>query len=435
MDTSVIESVERIRGADPEDMLGRIKELPKQIQGAWQVTRAAQLPPAYGDVRNITVIGMGGSAIGGDLAAALLADELKVPMSVHRDYGLPAFIGRDSLVIASSYAGNTEETLSAFEEARKRGAKVLALTTGGTLATQARAANHPVVTFSYKARPRATLGYSLGLVLGSLTRLGLTRDLSADIDAAIADLAKLEERVHEGARTNDAKKLAIQLYGRVIFAYGAGVMGVMARRVKGQWNENAKNWSAYDVMSELNHNAVVGFPNPQIAREAITVLLLRSDRDNPRHKIRFDVTRELLDRASIQHKSLQFGGTTIVERDGGVLLVRLNYGPRDGHWALPGGLVEDDETPEEAAVRETHEETGFHVSLEGLLASWMRPGFPILVIVYRARIQRGELRVAPDEASEARFFPRKELPPLGELAWPSTAHGLDAWRAYEPPRP
>jgi len=312
MDTAVIESVERIRAADPEDMLGRIKELPKQIQDAWQVTRSAQLPPAYGDVRNITVIGMGGSAIGGDLAAALLADELKVPMSVHRDYGLPAYIGRDSLVIASSYSGNTEETLSAFEEARKRGAKVLALTTGGTLATQARAANYPVVTFSYKARPRATLGYSLGLVLGSLTRLGLIRDLSADIDAAVADLAKLEERVHEGARTNDAKKLAIELYGRVIFAYGAGVMGVMARRVKGQWNENAKNWSAYDVMSELNHNAVVGFPNPQIAREAITVLLLRSDRDNPRHKIRFDVTRELLDRASIQHKTLEFGGTNML---------------------------------------------------------------------------------------------------------------------------
>jgi glucose/mannose-6-phosphate isomerase len=312
MDTSVIESVERIRAADPDDMLGRIKELGKQIRDSWQIARAAQLPPAYADVRNITVIGMGGSAIGGDLAAALLADELKVPMSVHRDYGLPAYVGRDSLVIASSYSGNTEETLSAFEEARKRGAKVLVLTTGGTLATQARAGNYPVVTFSYKARPRATLGYSLGLVLGSLTRLGLVRDLSADIDAAVADLAKLEERVHEGARTNDAKKLAIELYGRIIFAYGAGVMGVMARRVKGQWNENAKNWSAYDVMSELNHNAVVGFPNPQVARDAITVLLLRSDRDNPRHKIRFDVTRELLDRASIQHKSLQFGGSNLL---------------------------------------------------------------------------------------------------------------------------
>ena len=132
---------------------------------------------------------------------------------------------------------------------------------------------------------------------------------------------------------------------------------------------------------------------------------------------------------------VQVGANTIVERDREVLLVRLNYGPRDGRWALPGGLVEADETPEQAAVRETEEETGFEVGLEGLLATWMRPGFPILVVIYRARIITGTLRVAPDEASEARFFPRESLPPLDELAWPSTVHGLDAWRAYEPQRP
>lgn len=132
---------------------------------------------------------------------------------------------------------------------------------------------------------------------------------------------------------------------------------------------------------------------------------------------------------------VQIGANTIVERGGEVLLVRLNYGPRDGHWALPGGLVESDETPVDAAIRETEEETGFSVELDGLLATWMRPSFPILVVIYRAHIVSGELRVAPDEASEARFFPRDRLPPLDELAWPSTAHGLDAWRAYEPPRP
>jgi len=280
-DASVIESVERIRAADPDDMLGRIKDLPKQVRDAWAIASKASLPPAYGDVRNVVVAGMGGSAIGGDLAAALLADELKVPMTVHRDYGLPAYVGRDSLVIASSYSGNTEETLSAFEDARKRGAKVLVLTTGGKIAELGRASNFPVVTFSYKAQPRAALG-------------------------------RLEERVHEGARTNDAKKLALELHGRIPFAYGAGVMGVMARRVKGQWNENAKNWSAFDVMSELNHNAVVGFPNPPIAREALVVLFLRSDRDNPRHKLRFEVTRELLDRAQIAHKTLQFRGQNVL---------------------------------------------------------------------------------------------------------------------------
>ena len=311
-DTSVIESVERIRAADPDDMLSRIKDLPKQVRDAWAIASKATIAPAYSDVRNIVVVGMGGSAIGGDLALALLADELKVPAAVHRDYGLPAYDGRDSLVIVSSYSGNTEETLSGFEEARKRGAKVLAITTGGKLVELARTSNYPVITFSYKARPRATLGYSLGLVLGALSRLGFVRDLADDIDAALADLAKLEERVHEGAKTNDAKKIAIDLFGRVPFMYGAGVMGVMARRAKGQWNENAKNWAAFDVMPELNHNAVVGFPHPPIAKEALTVLLLRSDRDNPRHKLRFEVTRELLDRARIPHKTLQFAGRNML---------------------------------------------------------------------------------------------------------------------------
>jgi glucose/mannose-6-phosphate isomerase len=312
VDTSVIETVEAIRAADKDNMLDRIKDLAKQIRDAWQIGKSANIPPAYADVRSIVLAGMGGSAIGGDFAAALLAGDLKIPMVIHRDYGLPAFVGRDTLVIASSYSGNTEESLSAFEDARKRGAKVLALTTGGKLSELAKAANYPVVTFSYKAQPRAALGYSLGLVLGTLVKMGFVRDLQADIDGALADLAKIEERVHEGARTNDAKKMALDLYGRIIFAYGAGVMGVMARRVKGQWNENAKNWSAFDVMSELNHNAVVGFPHPPIARDALTVLLLRSDRDNPRHRIRFDVTAELLDRAGVQHKTLKFAGGSML---------------------------------------------------------------------------------------------------------------------------
>ena len=132
---------------------------------------------------------------------------------------------------------------------------------------------------------------------------------------------------------------------------------------------------------------------------------------------------------------VQIGSNAIVERDGMILLVRLNYGPRDGHWSLPGGLVEADETAEEAAVRETREETGFTVGLDGLLATWMRPGFPILVVIYRAHVLSGTLTVAAAEASEARFFVRADVPPLEELAWPSTAHGIDAWRAYEPLRP
>ena len=312
MDTSVIESVEAIKKADPGDMLTKIKDLPLQIKDAWKIVSAATLPPAYGDVRNITVLGMGGSAIGGEFAGALLADELKVPLNVHRDYGVPGYIGRDSLVIVSSFSGNTEETLSGFDEAKKRGAKILAITTGGRLADEAKTLRLPLITFGYHAQPRAALGYSLTLVMGALTKLGLVRDMGKEIEAALADVAKLEERVHEGARTNDAKKMAIELVGKIPVIYGAGVMGVMARRVKDQWNENAKNWAHYDVMSELNHNAVVGFPHPPIARDAQVVLLLRSKRDNPRHKLRFDVTKELLDRSQIPHKDLQFDGGSLL---------------------------------------------------------------------------------------------------------------------------
>ena len=310
MDTSAIETVERIRAADPEKMLDRIKELPQQVRDAWSIASAAQVPPAYADVRNIVVSGMGGSAIGGDLAAAIVADELRMPMTVHRDYGLPAYVGRDSLVIASSYSGNTEETLSAFDEARKRGAKIVVITTGGHLAELASSANAPTVRFSYPARPRATLGYSLGLVLGVLSKMGLVHDMARDVEAALADVGKLQEKVHEGARTNDAKKLAAALAGKVVFVYGAGPMGVMARRVKGQWNENAKNWSAFDVLPELDHNAVVGFPHPPIAKQALAVLILRSSHDLGRHRVRWEVTKELLDRAGIEHHSIELPGAT-----------------------------------------------------------------------------------------------------------------------------
>lgn len=139
---------------------------------------------------------------------------------------------------------------------------------------------------------------------------------------------------------------------------------------------------------------------------------------------------------------VQIGANAVVEREGSVLLVKLSYGPREGHWTLPGGLMEGDETPEEAAVRETAEETGLTIELDGLVASYMRAASeraagwaPLVILTYRAHIVGGELHIAPAEVLEAAFFPRDDLPPLEELAWPSTVHGLDAWKAFESGRP
>ncbi|MBM4421030.1 MAG: NUDIX domain-containing protein [Chloroflexi bacterium] len=132
-------------------------------------------------------------------------------------------------------------------------------------------------------------------------------------------------------------------------------------------------------------------------------------------------------------KRVQIGANCVIERDGQVVLVRLNYGPRDGCWALPGGLVEPEETVEQAARRETTEETGYEVALDSLLSTWTRPGLETLIVTFRARVLRGELRPAPLEASEARWFGRDELPPEWELAWPSTVHALRVWQGRTAP--
>ena len=154
--------------SDPDNMLARIKELPLQCRQAWQAAMEFSLPPDYSDVDKVVILGMGGSAIGGDLVKSLTEAESSVPVIVHRDYGLPAFVDDRTLVIASSYSGNTEETLSAFEPALKTGAKKLVMTTGGRLQAIAEENNIPVFKIDYKAQPRAALGFSFLPTLGCL---------------------------------------------------------------------------------------------------------------------------------------------------------------------------------------------------------------------------------------------------------------------------
>lgn len=308
-DVSILQDGARMREADPGGMWERIRELGRQVREAWALVRDVRLPEELARSRDVTVLGMGGSAIGADLAAALLAGELRVPMAVHRDYGCPAYVGEGSLVIASSYSGNTEETLSGLAEARRRGARVVTITTGGTLAGEAERDGLPLVRFAYEAQPRAALGWSLTLVLGVLWRAGLARDLSADVDVALRELEDYAGRFPEG-HEDPAKPLARSLHGRIVGMYGAGVMGVLARRWKGQWNENAKNWAFFDVLPELDHNAVVGFPHPVGVGDHLTVVLLRSKHDNPRNALRFDITAELLGRANVPVEEVRLDGAS-----------------------------------------------------------------------------------------------------------------------------
>ncbi|OGO20048.1 MAG: bifunctional phosphoglucose/phosphomannose isomerase [Chloroflexi bacterium RBG_16_50_11] len=301
---------------DPEGMLARIKELPMQCQQAWQSAMSLALPANYRNVDKVVVLGMGGSAIGGDLVRTLVQEEAKIPVLIHRDYGLPAFVDDKTLLIASSYSGNTEETLSGFELALKTGAKKLVMTSGGKLGKMAEAHHIPLFKIEYKAQPRAALGFSFIPTLGIMQKLGFISDKSADVKEAIQVLEKLSARLDEKSpqKSNPAKQLAQRLYGCLPVIYGAGIAAEAAHRWKTQLNENSKSWAFYEVFPELNHNATVGFPLPKEIASKIRVVLLRSPTFNARIKLRYDVTCELLKQSGVAYEFVDGEGQSALSQ-------------------------------------------------------------------------------------------------------------------------
>ncbi len=329
---------------DPDDMLGRIAELPQQCRDAWANVQGLELPAEYRRVNRVVALGMGGSAIGGDLLRVLAEPECALPIVTNRDYTVPAFVNADTLVIASSYSGNTEETLSAFQEVRQRGAALLAITTNGKLAQQARELGAPLLTFRYQSQPRAALGYSLVSLIGVMQELGFIGDKAADLEEAIAVMEALQEEIREtvSVTENLAKQLAKRLYGHLPVIYGAGYLAEVAHRWKTQLNENAKAWSFFEQLPELNHNAVVGYQFPKELAERILVVMLASSLDHPRNKARFQVTQEILTRHGIAYETIEARGKSPLAQ----MLSAIHFGDYVSFYLAM--LYEVDPTPVQA---------------------------------------------------------------------------------------
>ncbi|HLH29071.1 MAG TPA: SIS domain-containing protein, partial [Acidimicrobiales bacterium] len=270
---------------DPTDFLAAVEGLPAQLADAIDRARRAGGLPSPDGIRSIAVLGMGGSGISGELCRTLLAPVAPVPVAAARDYELPAWIGPDSLVFAVSYSGNTEETLAAYAEASRRGAKIVAVTSGGALAAQAAAAGHAVITVPGGLMPRAALGFVALPPLVACARLGL----APGIDEALPGmLAVAGQRVAECSRevpasANAAKRLAIRLAGVLPVIWGTeGIAGSAAYRWKCQLNENAKAYAGWAVFPELNHNEVVGLYHPEVAAAPCGIVVLRHEAEHPR---------------------------------------------------------------------------------------------------------------------------------------------------------
>ncbi len=278
---------------DAHNMLAEIDNLPDQLEQAWERGQTAALFKTS-EVSRVLISGMGGSAIGADLLAAYAAPLCRVPVVVHRDYGLPAWArGPETLVIASSHSGNTEETLDSFEAALKAGCMLLAICTGGELEQRANAAGVPVWKFAHAGQPRAAVGYSFGLLLAAFARLGLLPDPEKELLDAAAGMRSAQEALRAEAPVvkNPAKRLAGQLVGRWVNVYGSGILAPVARRWKGQVNELAKAGAAFEVLPEADHNALAGLENPDVLMHTIT-LFLHAPSDHPRNRLRVNLTQQ-----------------------------------------------------------------------------------------------------------------------------------------------
>jgi glucose/mannose-6-phosphate isomerase len=296
-----LDDLSALQVMDSQGMLGHVGALAEQCRAAWAAVQGLELPPSHWETTEVIITGMGGSAIGGDLATAVVGEYSALPIQVLRGYGLPAYADEDTLVIASSYSGNTEETLSSFRTARDRGCALVAVATGGELARLAGEWQVPLVTFHYESQPRAALGYSLMSMLGVLRARGLAGDVDADLEEALSILARQNAQLAPASPQADnlAKRLAADLAGHVPVVAGAGPLAPVARRWKGQFNENGKAWAYFEAFPEMDHNALSGIEFPAWAADRLRVLFLESQDMHPRNRLRVNFTQEILEEQGV----------------------------------------------------------------------------------------------------------------------------------------
>ena len=291
-----LDDLGRMQSVDPGGMLAKIEDLPTQLERAWAAVPKLPLP-SVSDVRHAVFAGMGGSAIGADLACASARGTSAASLTVWRDYGIPAWVeGSQSLVVVSSHSGNTEESLDAYHRAGRAGARRVVFTTGGALEKEAGENGDPVWKIDHPGPPRAAVGYSFGFALGVLARVGLIPDPTPDVAQAVA--AMREQAGAFGADSpvvhNPAKRMAGQLIDRWPIFFGAGALGPVARRWRSQVNELAKAPAQYEELPEADHNVVAGTAGPGSLIGKTMAVFLRAGLDDPRLVRRVEVTRQLL---------------------------------------------------------------------------------------------------------------------------------------------
>jgi glucose/mannose-6-phosphate isomerase len=286
------------------EMLDAVRAIPDHLRDALWRIESARAPEM--EAPAAVVCGMGGSAIGGDLAAAALSDRLTKPLLVARGYEFPSWVPTGSAVLCSSYSGDTEETLACYSAAEAVDAQRLVATTGGELAEAARLDGVPVIGLPAGLQPRAAVGYMFA-VAAELVALALAGPLiHTEIDAAASHLSAGREAVE--AR---AAELAAWIGDAAVVIYGGGLTGAVAYRWKTQMNENAKRPAFSGVLPEADHNEIVGWTG---AEGQFAAILLEDRDQHPRERKRFELTAKAIEPHAAAVVRLETEGETRTER-------------------------------------------------------------------------------------------------------------------------
>lgn len=315
---NLLDRPDAFRLLDPSGMIRKVMDLPLQCRDARRRVQEARPRLDVRGVRQVLVTGLGGSAIGGDILRGLVSRAARVPVSVNRHYVLPAWVGRETLVVASSYSGNTEETLSAFDDALRRRARILVVSSGGAITARARQRKIPVCAVPGGYPPRSAFGYSFVTLLTALESLGLVPSHERDFSEAMTLMEGLstEFAPHAPSRLNEAKRLATFLHGRLPVVYaGQDFTETVGVRWRGQFNENSKQVALLNVLPEMNHNEVVGYTNSDpLMRRAAVVLLRDPKGDHPQVARRFGILKPLLARRTAGVREAHARGCSVLAR-------------------------------------------------------------------------------------------------------------------------
>ena len=318
------------KNIDTQNMFGSIWDFPDTIMEAMKIGSSLVLQNDFSQVDKVVVAGMGGSAIGGDVTAALIQEELTVPFIISRGYQLPNWVDDHTLVICSSYSGDTEETLSALNDAQIRNALICSITTGGALVEKCLSSGFDVIKIPGGLQPRAALAFSFVPMLYLLEKIGRISLKSISWLKKTADLLKgVREQYSVDKESNPAWTLAQKIKYRLPIIYtDADKLNAVAVRLKGQFCENGKMLAYNNYLPEMNHNEIVGWENNNDLFGQYFVLWLQDKDDHHRVKIRQKATQRILKQSGVEQQVIKMGEKSFPER----FLHMIHYGDWLSYW-------------------------------------------------------------------------------------------------------